>query len=317
MQKAESKAAEPVVNRASMLGLLWDRRQILAAAAMLAGLALLGGQAWKVVRAGLRDDPRYTITASTIEVTPPPAWVRGDVTREALRDANLTDGLSSLDPPRLLQQRLADALAFHPWVETVGAIRTAPPNRVFVEVAYRRPLAAVQMADQPEKLIAVDRDGVRLPSDRLTPVELRYLPRIVDVGSTALPGEVWRDGRVLGAVALVGALGEEWRALNLTSIMPSQSMRVSGELRYYGFALTTAGGTRIVWGAGPDVSPASERSFAQKLATLQQYVRRRGPLRSSYQTPSVIDLRQGLSITKRTAQKPPGERSADDERLRK
>lgn len=301
----------------SPLAWAWQRRQPLAAIALLAGLALVGRQTWQVVKADLRDDPQYVITAAGIEVTPPPEWVRSDVPREALRDANLAGELSSLDPPALLQQRLADALAFHPWVESVGAITTPTPGRVQVELTYRKPLAAIQLADQPGQLIAVDKHGVRLPSDRLTAVELRYLPRVVSIGSTALAGEVWRDGRVLGAVSLVSALGEHWSALDLMSVTPSRSMQVSGELRYYGFALTSTGGTRIVWGAAPNASPRSEAPFDRKLATLQRFVASNGPLRSSYQTPKVIDLRTGLSIIKRTAQKPAAETPTEGNAIRK
>lgn len=282
---------------------LWHRRRGLAAGAMLAGLAVICALAWQVARQQMRADPRYQVTAASIEIADPPPWVRTDIRLEALRDANLRGGLSVLDPPEQLQQRVADAFQFHPWVESVGKIQTLPPNRVQVELTYRRPLAAVEVEGQAGKLAVIDRHGVRLPSGDLTPVELRYLPRIRQIESTTLPGELWRDHRVLGAVELVAALGQHWRGLDLIEIRPSTSLRVRGDLRYYSYEMLTLGGTRIQWGPKPSALPTGEPPFEQKLRWLVDYVASNGPLRSSYGTPATIDLREGFSIVQRTAKK--------------
>ncbi|MEM6329623.1 MAG: hypothetical protein AAF790_05175 [Planctomycetota bacterium] len=278
---------------------------MLLAAAGLLCVGYVGQQAWVFTRAGLRDDPRYHVTAASIQTPPAPPWVRTDIRLEALRDAGLT-GLSIFDPPEQLQARLSDAFRFHPWVESVGAITKRPPNRVEIQLTYRRPLAAVEVRHGVETaaaaLWAVDSHAVRLPSEDLTAAELRHLPRVVGVDSTTLPGEVWRDTRVQGAVTLATHFGEDWRGLFLTDIVPRRSPEVFGDLRYPVFDLVTRGGTRIVWGAAPNAAPPGEHPFAAKLARLKRHVAQHGPLDSaSLQTPEVLDIRTSLTATARQA----------------
>ncbi|MEM6799001.1 MAG: hypothetical protein AAF589_05755 [Planctomycetota bacterium] len=284
------------------------RYRVFIAAAALAFLGYVAGQAWQYARSGMREDPRYRVTAASIQTPPVPPWIRTDIRLEALRDAGLHGDLSVLDPPDQLQKRLADAFAFHPWVESVGAVTKRPPNRIFIELTYRRPLLAVEvspeMSGRGDELWPVDFQAVRLPSGDLTEAELRYLPRLIGVDSTTLTGEVWRDARVQGAVSLATAFGDQWRALQLVDLQPRRSPEVFGDLRYPVFDLFTRGGTRVVWGAAPAFSPPSEAPFATKLATLQGYVAKSGPLdTASITTPAVLDVRNGLQVTPRTAKK--------------
>lgn len=294
---------------ATLAASIYHRRRLFVAAAALLLLGVCGSLAWRATRQSLRDDPRYRVTAASIEASPAPPWIRTDVAMEALRDAGLRGDLSVLDPSEQLQQRLAEAFRFHPWVEGVGSITKQPPNRVRVDLTYRRPLASVEVLSDDGKrsqLLAVDRYGVRLPSQDLTPAELRYLPRVRGVASATLPGEVWSDARVLGAVSLIAALGERWTTLNLDDVVPSRSTEVLGDFRYYVFNLVSRGGTRIVWGAAPNATPPGESPFAAKLTRLEQFVSQHGPLRTTYGTPEVIDVRNGITVKDRTAQLPKG-----------
>lgn len=278
------------------------RYRVFIAAAALGGLGFVGAQAWRHAQMGMRDDPQYRVTAATISTPPTPPWIRTDIRLEALRDAGLHGDLSILDPPDQLQKRLADAFLFHPWVETVGAITKSPPNRIAIDLTYRRPVAAVEISGQQHDLLAVDGHAVLLPSGELTEAELRYLPRVQGVDSTTLIGEVWRDARVQGAIALVTAFGEHWSALQLVDIIPHRQPEIRGDLRYAVFDLVTRGGTRIVWGAAPNVNPPGEAPFADKLARLTTFVQQNGSLGSaSFETPEVLDVRAGLNIVPRTA----------------
>lgn len=295
------------------------RHRVFVAAGVLAVLAVVGSQAWRYASVEMRDDPRYQVTAQSIETTPPPPWIRTDIRLEALRDAGLRGDLSVLDSPERLQKRIADAFTFHPWVESVGTITKQPPNRITVELTYRQPMAAVEFhnpAVPAGNLAAVDKHGIRLPGQGLTDVELRHLPRVRSIASTSLPGEVWRDGRVLGAVSLISAIGPRWDSLELLEVIPSRSTEAHGDLRYYVYELVTTGGTRIVWGAAPNATPPGESSFSEKLARLERFVAQNGPLRSTFQTPEEINLRNGLQIVARTA-KLPSEKPTDDETLLK
>ena len=287
------------------LGAIHRRRKALTVAAVLAGFGFVGAQGWRHARLGMRDDPRYRVTAEKIDASPAPPWVRTDVRIEALRGAGLHGGLSILDPPEQLQKKLADAFAFHPWVERVGAITKRADGRIAIELAYRRPLAAVETPRG--ELIPVDAYAVRLPGSDLADAQLRYLPRVRGIASTSLVGEAWRDARVLGAVSLVAAFGDNWRRLDLVDIVPSRSTEVRGEFRFFVYDLITSGGTRIKWGAAPNATPPGEAPFAAKLARLQGFVAQSGPLRSTVQTPKEIEVRDRLVVTQRTAKRDTGE----------
>ena len=293
--------------------------RLVIAAIALASVGYVGGQAWRFSRQGMREDPRFLVTAASIQTPTPPPWIRTDIRLEALRDAGLHGQLSILDPPEQLQQKLADAFAFHPWVDTVGAITKRPPNRVTIDLTYRRPAVAVEMArdlaGSAGRLWPVDTRSVRLPGGDLSEAELRHLPRVLGVTSTTLTGEVWRDARVQGAVALAGAFGDQWPSLQLVDIVPRKSPEIFGDLRYAVFDLVTRGGTRIVWGAAPNASPPGEATFATKLSRLNDYISKNGPLSSaSIETPEVLDVRTGIRDTPRTAKtKEPRTAKAEEE----
>ena len=306
----------------ALFGSLVRRYRLFMAAAALLVLGVVGQQVWRHVQSGMRQDPRYRVTAATIQTPPAPPWIRTDIRLEALRDAGLHGDLSILDPPEQLQKRLASAFAFHPWVEQVGKITKQPPNRISIELAYRRPLAAVEQISSPRlnnsraggQLVAVDRQGVRLPSADLTEAELRYLPRIADIGSTCLKGEVWRDSRLQGAVALVAALGEKWPQLELVEVVPDRQPDIRGDLRFPVYELVTNWRTRIVWGAAPNVTPPGEASFAVKLARLENYLAQNGKFhQATGLAPEMLNVRdERIDVKHRTAKKKNKQTSGED-----
>lgn len=279
------------------------RARMFGAAGVLLLLAVAAWLIWGQVQSRIGAEPQYRVAAENITTPSTPPWIRSDVRAEALREAGLHGDLSVLDPPKKLQARLADAFRFHPWVRTVDQITKRPPNKIDIVLTYRRPLAAVQMADDLQNLLLVDPEGIRLPERDLTYAELRYLPRVVGIVGKPLPGESWGDPRVLGAVELVGRLGEYWVNLRLADIVPGRLPEVHGPNRFYTYELVTTGGTRIRWGTAPSASPAGEASFDQKLGTLVEYVRSEGPLKT-VETPAVIDVRNGLQIEQRRVQLP-------------
>lgn len=279
------------------------RYRVFIAGAALLGLGLLAGQVWRHARTTMRDDPRYLVTASNIEIPPTPAWIRTDIRMEALRDGGLRHDLSTLDPPEQLQKRLADAFAFHPWVQSVGSVRKLPTNRIQVDLVYRQPLAAVETRSRSGiQLIPVDQYAVRLPSRGMSDAELRYLPRILSIDSTTLLGEAWQDQRVQGAVSLIAAMGQRWQQLDLVDVAPSRNPEVRGPLKYPVFELVTGGQTRIVWGAAPAASPPGEASFDTKLARLLSFVQKSGSP-GSLPTYAIIKVRDGLSLDQRSVKR--------------
>lgn len=283
---------------------LFRRRRVLLAALVLAGLAWLGHGMWRMARVSLRADPRYVITAKSIEIPPLPEWIRSDIKAQALAEAGLYGELSVLDPPEQVNQRIVDALQFHPWVKDVRRIELSPPNRMRIDLTYRRPVAAVELAEEgASHLLPVDEEAVRLPQADLTETELRYLPRIAGAQPKPRVGEAWVDERVRGALALIGRLGEDWSRLLLEDVIPSQR-EIRGPKQFFRYELVTRGGTKIVWGAAPYVAAPGEASFNEKLARLKHFVTENGPLDTARNTPQLIDLRYGLRTEEREAKKP-------------
>lgn len=303
---------------ANLIEAIRARWRVFAAAGVLAVLAIGGRLLWQAVNDRVAADPHYRITAETIETTPPPAWVRSDIRRQALARVGLQQGLSALDPPERLEARVVAAFASHPWVRSVGRITKQPPNRLQVELFYRIPMAAVGDATNPNSLLLADAEAVRLPAGDLSEVELRRLPRVALPSqrgvATAPPqlGQPWVDPRVQGGVAIVAALGDAWWNLRLANVAPHPELQTHGAYRYPVYELVSQGGVRIRWGAAPIAAPVDEPAFNDKLARLVAFVQANGPLAGEH-APSVIDVRSSRTLLEpRTAK----EEGSQDELLK-
>lgn len=281
------------------------RGPILAAAVIgtaLAGL-LYAWQRWG--EPGL-NPAEYTVTLDRIAVTPQPAWIHADVKAEVLRSAG-TAQLNLRDPQ--LVEALAAAFVLHPWVKQVVRVQKHYPARVNVELEYRRPVAAVEVASQNEPgLLFVDATGVLLPSADFAQGQAKDFLRIVAGNETpaGVYGTVWGSERIAGAARVAAAWEEtgvrgqgtedsapkRWQKLKLYRVVPLQSS--SGEISY---ELHTADGARILWGAAPGSESPGEPSPEQKIAALEHLVADKGPL-DRENAPATIDLRQNLSAAK-------------------
>ena len=292
---------------------LLARRGALTALAILSGVGLAIESARRMTGDSFRSLPQYRVTATSVTLTAQPPWIRSDVKLEAFRDGGLlgdtTGGgsLSILDTPDRLEQRVTTALAFHPWIRSVGKITKSPPNRLQIEVEYRQPLAAVYNGSA---FSPIDHDAMLLPVGDLTRSEVGLLPRIDlrqmlhDGGaSQPRPGERWTDPRVVGALALVAALRDAWGPLRLVDIAPSRSPEVRQNERHYVYELRSTGNTRIAWGTAPGHGPLGEASFTTKLNRLRTYVARNGPLDSVATSPAWIDVRNGITTRPRMVKK--------------
>jgi hypothetical protein len=277
---------------------------ILAVVALCIGVHL----AWRQFTPTIARHEQYQITADHIRVTPPPPWIHADIRSEVVRDSGLIGTLSVLDDGDTLQQRVRDAFSFHPWVATVGRIALSLPASIDVEVEYRRPVAAVQVAaNQIASCSPIDVAGFRLPDADFSDVERRYLPRIVGGSGQPLVGKPWADERVLEGARLAAGLGDVWAQLRLVEIIPSAEPRVRGDIRFHAFELTTSGGTRIRWGAAPGrEADAGESPFDVKRRRLVDYATQHGKL-DSIEGPELVDVRSDLVVVPRTARRAPAE----------
>ena len=266
---------------------VYRRRAGLAALFVLAAVGYGGWQLWNRVEDEVLLRPEYRLEPHQIQITPTPRWIRADVKLEALRDGSLEGRLSMLD--ERLAERLANAFALHPWVADVQGVVKHYPSRVTVELAYRRPVAMVEV---PGGLFPVDKEAVLLPSTDFTAVEARKYPRLVGIDSQPLGpvGTPWGDRSVLEAARIAAALREVWDDLRLQSV---RRVRVTGS----GFAapeneyeLITQNGTAIPWGRAPGNEQATEAPLAAKIARLKQYATEFGGLDESARR-NDLDLR--------------------------
>jgi hypothetical protein len=274
---------------------------------MLAALAVAAQFAWRRSAAVVARHPQYALTAESIQITPPPAWIRSDIKAQVLRDAGLVGTVSVLDDRDTLARRVKDAFEFHPWVASVERITKRLPAALDIELKYRRPIAAVESRDAHGiALLPIDERGVRLPEADLTDAERRYLPRISGVAGRPLVGDVWTDERVIGGAKLVTELLDVWQQLKLVEIVAALRASSNERTPAYTFEIVTTGGTRIVWGAPPgQETTVGELMSAEKRRRLLEYASQHGRL-DSIDGPATIDVRSDLVVTPRTARRKGG-----------
>jgi hypothetical protein len=246
---------------------------------------------------------RYLLQADAITISDLPEWIVGDVRRQVVESAGIAGRLSVLDPNFLTT--IQHAFALHPWVESVERIEKQYPPAVFVQVKYRRPVAAVEipMGDSAE-LVPVDAHGIHLPAGDVPLIRRTYLPRVTGIAGQPPVGQVWDDPRVAGAIELAVRLADQWEALNLTNIVPSARVKVEDDSRYFTYDLLNRGGTRIEWGPAPQSAPPGEDAFAAKLDRLKSCVAQYSTL-DWFEWPKTINIRHGIEVTPREAKRKP------------
>lgn len=300
-------AAEPPDKATKDRRPLARRRALVAAIlAVVAALALGGAAVWRVVSPMIARGQRYVLQAEGITISDPPEWIVGDVRRQVIETSGLAGRLSILDPNFVTT--IEHAFALHPWVDKVERIEKRYPPTAHVEIAYRRPVAVVEVPQgESALLLPVDAHGIHLPADDVPMIRRTYLPRITGIVGQPPVGRPWDDPRVPGAVELTIRLADVWESLNLTSIVPSALVKVQGPHSYFAYDLVNRGGTRIAWGPAPQSAPPGEDDFTAKLARLKQCVAQYAAL-EWVDWPEVIDIRsRHIDVKWREAKKRPAD----------
>jgi hypothetical protein len=269
---------------------------------LLIFLAIAGQILWSRAKPTIAQDKHYLLVAENVTITPAPPWIRSDIKTQALRDSGLLGTLSVLDDWDMLSRRVKEAFEFHPWVASVNRITRKLPGSLDVELAYRKPIAAVESSDANGIMfLPIDATGVRLPEADLSEAERRYLPRISGITGRPLIGDKWDDPRVVGGANLAQHLADVWQQLRLVEIIAAAQTSPRDEKQVYRFEIVTTGGTRILWGMKPgDESATGESPFIEKRKRLLDYASQHGNL-ESIDGPAVLDIRSELVVTPRTA----------------
>jgi hypothetical protein len=282
---------------AGVLALLLRRqnRGLVLTAVVLLGSIAAAVFAWQRWGRAALPAAEYAVTAERIAVTPPPAWIHTDVKAEVLRSA----AIQRIDlRDRHLVSHLASAFALHPWVAKVARVEKRYPSQVTVELEYRRPVAAVEVADRGEAgLVFIDQDSVILPSADFAPGQGKDYLRIAagEEKTASVYGTPWGSPRLAGAARLAALWGQRWQPLGLYRIDAVQT--AAGELLY---ELKTRRGVRVVWGTSPLGESSSGPSAEEKISALEHYVHDKGPLERDG-GPSVLDLRELAKSATKTA----------------
>lgn len=233
----------------------------LGALAVLAAATAGGWWLWFELAPRIREHPDAVLVPEQIELVGRAPWVRSDIKAEALRNASLDQGLPLDDPE--LQRRLARAFDIHPWVRQVVRVELRQPAAATIEVRCREPVAMVGV---PGGLLAVDAEGVVLPSADFTAESAAGFPRISGVTSSArgAEGSPWGDPVVEEGAAVAAAVGPDWKTLGLRECRP---LTERGERRW---ELVADDGRLVLFGSAPGREPAGEPTAAAKIARLRQ-----------------------------------------------
>jgi hypothetical protein len=242
-------------------GFVAAHRAGLGALLVLAAAAGGGAMLWQRFGDATRAHADSTLLPEAIEVRGVAEWVNGDLRAQALRNASLDQGLPLDDPE--LQRRLARAFDMHPWVRRVVSVELRHPAAAVVDIECREPVA---MVDWQDGVLALDAEGVVLPSAAFSSEVVARYPRVKGIESTpqGVEGFPWGDAAVEEAAAVAAALGPDWESLGLTEIRPVRERNVRM------WELAAADGSRILFGSAPGRETAGEPPAAAKLARLKE-----------------------------------------------
>ena len=242
-------------------GFLASHRAGVGAVLVLAAAAAAGGMLWSRFGDAARAHPDGILLPAAVRLEGVAPWVERDVKTEALRNASLDQGVPLDDPE--LQRRLARAFDMHPWVRRVVDVELRHPAAAVVTIECREPVA---MVGWQGGVLAVDAEGVVLPSRDFTAASAARYPRVAGIESSPQGSEgfPWGDAAVEEAASVAAVLGPEWTALGLVEMRP---VRERGGRRW---ELVAGDGSRILFGSSPGREAAGEPPAAAKLARLKQ-----------------------------------------------
>jgi hypothetical protein len=206
-------------------------------------------------------DRAKILVPENVDLVGAAAWVRGDLKAEALRDASLDGGLPLDDPE--LARRLARAFDIHPWVREVVSVSLRHPAAATVEIRCREPVAMVSVLGG---LLAVDAEGIVLPSEDFTAESAARYPKISGIasGPRGAAGFAWGDPLVEEGAAIAAVIGPEWGPLGLVECRPAALEKPPRP-----WELVGPGDREILFGSAPGQELAGEPTAAMKVARLR------------------------------------------------
>lgn len=247
--------------------------------------ALLGGCAFGIhfLWQKALTDPRFRMDGETLALA---GGVREcpESVEELERLGRKFGGRSLLDP--LLISDMERAYGGSLWIKKLTRMRRRFPNRVEVEFLLRMPAAQVW---HNQRYWMVDNDAALLPMEG-SPTPFPNLPEIVGVTAKVIdnrpvPGEVWNDEGVTGALGIMRSF---WGSPLAESLPVSKIIVNTGvfkgsdnqqkEIRRR-FEVVTDSGVVVRWGTYNAGGLVGELTSSEKLWQLQELLLRDEALR--------------------------------------
>ena len=262
-------------------------------------IGLVGGlvYTWSTWGHLVAGSSKYHVTESSLEIPEAPVWISPatNVKKEVFGDG-LLDETSAMDPHAAT--KIAQAFELNPWVKRVARVTKSAPNRVRVELEYRRPIAVVrvQVSKEFKGWEPIDGEGVVLPEDLFHEDQSRialYLGVVADP-LPSVPNDVgitWPDDRIQQAGILAAVLENLWKEWGIDDILATRSLTDDTPV----FSLRLNGDTKIVWGRAPGNEAGSELKAMQKLALIGEYLKQHGPVKT-WAAGQVLDVQHAGAI---------------------
>lgn len=262
--KASSRRNPPVLDPegggSTFADFVSARRSGLGAVAIVLAAVAAGVAVWTKVGDHVLWQEEALLRPEMVELRGIAPWVKSDIKTEALRTASLDGGVPLADPE--LSNRLARAFDTHPWVKQVVSVKPKHPAAAVVEILCREPVAMVSVKGG---LLAIDAEGVVLPSGDFTAEAAAEYPRITGVDSSPQgpEGSAWGDTAVEEGAGVAVVIGPEWRSLGLVEC---RAKKQAGPRLW---ELVGPEGQTILFGSAPGHERDGEPAAAEKVARLK------------------------------------------------
>lgn len=298
-----SKRAEKASAPAEPTPITWlARRNMLWLAFFVGTGAITARVSWMQFAKEIRGGKDFVIAPQRIKITLPPQIVRIDLAKEIA--ANFENNPMSLLDNNVVE-RVGQTLALHPWISRVKRVQKHYPGELWIDVAYRQPVAAVEVErpkprdgePRQQGVIPIDATGIVLNAKDLPDAFVKKdLLRIHAFGlyPSGDFGSKWDDEKIVGAAKLAGALASDWSAAGLYRIEMAEGI----DSRSTTYHLFSSSGDNVVWGSAPGREAKGEPSASQKLATLRSIVQTQGKFGVTEKAPRHFDLRDASQASR-------------------
>lgn len=297
--------AGTAANGGSARGTLLSRRKFGPhVAGSVAASVIIGSgsvHAIRFLKSWVQRQSVFALTPANVILKPePPEWLTDGREKvlallpELLSKEENTASTLAMDPNEIARRLLVKM----PWVESVKAVRMLHPDKLELELAFRRPVAALSLVKQGA--ILLDVNGVVLKAADVRKdfldnmIQFNYADRLVDQviqrggkhPAQLAPGQAWSDVRIAESLSLAAFLTEQdmarkrlrrlFRLIDAANVQDNLLVRTSDDLW-------------ISWGHPPGQEEPGEPKAETKWRLLMEWLQLHGQS-------SAIDVNQSMLV---------------------